>query len=247
MRYIYGPVNSRRLGRSLGISLVEMKTCNFDCIFCELGVTGKMTEERRSYVDKNAIMYELDKFFGTYDVDPDVLTVTGFGEPTLNAGLPEIARAIKEKYPGYKTALLTNSSHVDLIEDAYKYFDIIMPSMNAVTEQAFLRINRPVEGFMPGRIIDNLKRLREEFDGSLELEIFICRGINDTPEELCLLLKASREIRPDKVWINTVLRHPAYADAVPIDGDIAAKLTGIFNSNQTFDCEQIYDIMGKSK
>jgi wyosine [tRNA(Phe)-imidazoG37] synthetase (radical SAM superfamily) len=235
LKYIYGPVNSRRLGKSLGISIVPMKTCNYDCVFCELGKNVHKTDERDFFISVDEILDEMRGFFDNYKGRVDILTITGYGEPTLNKFLPEIAKAVKGNYPGYRLALLTNSTCLDSIAGSYGYFDVIMPTLSAISEDAFNRMNHPVEGINSARIMHNLMLLRENFKGSLELEIFICKGINDNVGEICLLMEAVRKIRPDRVWINTVDRKPAYKEAVSIDPDVAGNLNRMFNSFEDSD------------
>mgnify|MGYP003833915841 CR=1 FL=1 len=173
MNIIYGPISSRRFGSSLGISIVENKICNFDCVYCELGKSPRVDFEYGDYVTPDKVIDALNRYIQNLTVKIDVLTVTGYGEPTLNKSIAEIARRIKESYPHYPTLLLTNSTHLDKKEviSSFKYFDRIVPSLDAASEKVYQKINRPIKGISARKIIDNLILLRANFSGSLELEI----------------------------------------------------------------------------
>lgn len=232
MKSIYGPVKSRRLGYSLGISIVPHKTCSFDCIYCELGANLKRYASPDYYIGADEILEQLNHFFLNFKGKIDYLTITGYGEPTLNKNLPDIAKNVKEKYGNYKLALLTNSSFLDMdfVIESYKYFDLIMPSLDAVSERAFNIVDRPDCQFTAQKIIDNIKILRNNFSKSLELEILFCDGLNTGIDEIILLYNAAKEIKPDKIWINTVVRGPAYQEAKPISEALRNNLTIYFNT-----------------
>jgi wyosine [tRNA(Phe)-imidazoG37] synthetase (radical SAM superfamily) len=222
-----------------------MKTCNFDCIYCELGKTQDKTTGRVFDVSAEEVLSELDAFFKSHEVPIDILTITGYGEPTLNKNFPDIARSIKDKYPNYRLALLTNSSYLEYTDDVYDCFDVIIPSLNAIGDDTFNKVNKPEAGFMSSHIIKNLKMLRMNFKGSLEIAILFCRGINDGIDEIVSLLETVRMINPDKVWINTVVRHPAYDTALPITDETTIILTRIFNSHDDFDRDKIIRLLNE--
>ncbi|KQC03513.1 MAG: radical SAM protein [Methanoculleus sp. SDB] len=213
-QYLFGPVPSRRLGVSLGIDLVPFKTCSFNCIFCECGPTTDLTTERKEYVPTDDVIRELDTFLASHP-HLDFITFSGSGEPTLHTGIGAIARHVKERFPGYRLALLTNSS---LLSDAKVRndildIDVVIPSLNAVSERVFRKINRSHPSLSPDQITDGLIAFRSEYSGAIWLEIFIIPGLNDTPGELDLLKAALRKIRPDKVQLNTLDR-PGVVDWV---------------------------------
>ncbi|HOF00416.1 MAG TPA: radical SAM protein [Spirochaetota bacterium] len=238
MNIIYGPVSSRRFGSSLGISIVENKTCNFDCVYCELGRSPRVEYKYGDYEIPDKVIDELNLYVKNLKVNIDVLTVTGYGEPTLNRNIAEIARKIKENYPRYPTLLLTNSTHLDKKEviSSFKYFDRIIPSLDAVSEEVYQKINRPIKEITARKIIENITILRANFSGSLELEILFCDGINSSESEINLLKNACSKIKPDKVWVNTVYRNPAYPEIKPISNKLLEKLNLFFNGekNDTF-------------
>ncbi|MDD3071107.1 MAG: radical SAM protein [Methanoculleus horonobensis] len=206
-RHLFGPVPSRRLGISLGIDLVPHKTCSFDCIYCECGRTTDLTCERREYVPTGRVIAELDDFLAK-GPDLDYITFAGSGEPTLHTGIGEIIAFIKDRYPRYRVAVLTNSA---LFTDpdvraALMWADLVVPSLDAVSEEVFIKINRPSPGITAERVLKGLLDFAREFSGEIRLEIFIVPDINDTEEELRLLQEAVAAIRPDRVQINTLDR-----------------------------------------
>ena len=206
-RYLFGPVPSRRLGVSLGIDLVPHKTCAFDCVYCECGQTTDLTCERREYVPTGRVIAELDDFLAKAP-DLDYVTFAGSGEPTLHSGIGEIISFIKDRYPRYRVAVLTNSALFTdpAVRAALMPADLVVPSLDAVSEEVFAAINRPSPGITAGQVLSGLLDFAREYTGEIWLEVFIVPGINDTGEELRLLKDAVAAIGPDRVQVNTLDR-----------------------------------------
>ena len=206
-RYLFGPVPSRRLGRSLGIDLVPQKTCTFDCAYCECGRTTVLTLERREYVPTDRVIAELDDCLAKAP-DIDYVTFAGSGEPTLHSGIGDIISFIKDRYPRYRVAVLTNGAlFVDPdVRAALMRADLVVPSLDAVSEDIFRDINRPSPGITAGQVVAGLVAFSREFPGVIWLEVFIVPGKNDTDEELLRLRDAVAAIAPDRVQVNTLDR-----------------------------------------
>jgi len=206
-RYLFGPVPSRRLGRSLGIDLVPQKTCTFDCAYCECGRTTVLTLERREYVPTDRVIAELDDCLAKAP-DIDYVTFAGSGEPTLHSGIGDIISFIKDRYPRYRVAVLTNGAlFVDPdVRAALMRADLVVPSLDAVSEDIFRDINRPSPGITAGQVVAGLVAFSREFPGVIWLEVFIVPGKNDTDEELLRLRDAVAVIAPDRVQVNTLDR-----------------------------------------
>jgi len=206
-KYLFGPVPSRRLGISLGIDLVPMKTCTLNCTYCECGKTTKLTLERKEYVPFQDVKTELTHYFAHHP-QPDYITFSGSGEPTLNSRIGDVLTFIKEQPKKYATAILSNGTlfYQKNIRDQVLEADVIIPSLDAVTPEAFLKINRPHPKLDPGEIISGLIQLRREYRGQIWLEVFIVPTINDTEEELTALKKAIEQIAPDRIQLNTLDR-----------------------------------------
>ncbi|MBL8028281.1 MAG: radical SAM protein [Fibrobacteres bacterium] len=204
-KYLFGPLASRRLGMSLGVDLVPHKICNFNCVYCECGETTDLTTERREYIPIFRVLDELKDFFKTRP-EVDYITFSGAGEPLLNKGIGGVVNFIKQNYPGYKTALLTNSAFLvkPEVRAEIMALDLIVPSLDAITKSVYQKINRCDLSQTPDpiSIIESLVSFRQEFKGQMWLEIFIVPGVNDSLQELDLLSKAAERIKPDKVQIN---------------------------------------------
>ena len=206
---IYGPVPSRRLGFSLGIDIIPLKTCSFNCIYCQLGRTPQNTIKRKEYISSSATLSQIEKALNSGQ-RIDYITFSGSGEPTLNSKIGKLIRDIK-KMTSIPVAVLTNSSLFFLksVRQALKASDLIVPSMDAVTRDVFAEINRPYPSLKIGKIMEGLKDLRQEFKGTIWLEIMLVKGVNDSHAHIKKLKEAIKEINPDKVQLNTVVRPPA--------------------------------------
>lgn len=227
LKYIFGPVISRRLGRSLGIDLIPFKTCSLDCIYCECGRTNSLTRERKEYVPTDEVINELNNYLSTLP-ELDYLTFSGSGEPTLHSGIGKIINFLKDNYPQYKVALLTNGTlftDKNVIAEV-KRADLIVPSLDGVSEEVFSKINRPVNNITSQEIISGLENLRKEYRGEIWLEIFIVPGINDKEKELRLFKEAIARIRPDKVQLNTLDRPGTEAWVRPVPEEKLRSITG---------------------
>ena len=217
MKYLFGPVPSRRLGLSLGVDLIPPKTCPFDCIYCEVGPTTVKTIVRREYIPAAAILAELEDYFGGDGPIPDYVTLAGSGEPTLNRGLGRIIARLKEITTA-PVAVLTNGALLNdpEVRRELRQADVILPSLDAVSPELFQTINRPVAGLTAADLIAGLKALRTEYAGQIWLEVLLLRRLNDSPEELAKLKETLELIRPDKIHLNTAVRPVVEEYALPL-------------------------------
>jgi wyosine [tRNA(Phe)-imidazoG37] synthetase (radical SAM superfamily) len=207
LKYLFGPVPSRRLGTSLGIDLTPDKSCTLNCIYCECGKTDRLTLERAEYAPTEDVLAELREFLSTHP-KLDSITFSGSGEPTLHTGIGAIIAALKREFPEYAVTVLTNSTLLSLpeVRAALMPADRVVPSLDAVSELAFRKINRPFRTLTSRRLIDGLRMFCHEFQHEIWLELFIVTGVNDTPEELALFKRELSTIRADKVQLNTLDR-----------------------------------------
>jgi wyosine [tRNA(Phe)-imidazoG37] synthetase (radical SAM superfamily) len=206
MTHLFGPVPSRRLGRSLGVDLVPRKTCPYDCVYCEVGHTTRRTLKRFSY-RAEAIIREVADFLQGGAGEADFITLAGSGEPTLNQDLGRLLREIKglTKTP---VAVLTNGAllHLAEVRRDLAAADVVLPSLDAAIEETWRAVNRPLPGLTLETIIKGLLAFRREYPGQIWLEILLLKGINDTEEELAALSRVLRDLAPDKVQLNTQVR-----------------------------------------
>ena len=215
--YVFGPVPSRRLGRSLGVDLVPYKVCTFDCLYCQVGRTTMKTIERAVYVPTDEVLAQVrDKL--QRGARPDYITLSGSGEPTLHADLDRIVTEIKAM-SDVPLAVLTNGSLMfdPAVRSACAKADLILPSLDAGSETLFRHINRPYAGLTLQRVVDGLATLRHEFTGPIWLEVFLLRGVNAIEAELLKIKALADRIRPDRLQLNTAVRPTAeeYALTVP--------------------------------
>ncbi len=213
MKYLYGPVQSRRLGLSLGISLTPHKVCSFDCVYCQLGGTTLKVRERKNYLEVKEIISELKEFLKDYGAPSsiDCISLSGFGEPTLHAGIAGLIREIKKLAPSISLVLITNASLFfdSLLRRDVSGVDVIVPSLDAVTRDIFEQIDRPLAEITIEEVIEGLAALRKEFKGKIFLEIMLVKGINDSIEYAYKFKEAIEKIAPDKIQLNTPVRSTA--------------------------------------
>ena len=215
--YIYGPVPSWRLGRSLGVDIIPFKTCSFNCIYCETGRTTNLTLERKEYVSKTSVIEELRTFLCKRK-NVDYITFSGSGEPTLNSRIGEIISEVK-KLTGIPVAVVTNSSLLNReeVRRELQGADVVLPSLDVVSQSLFESLNRPHPSLKIEEIINGLIEFRKEFKNKIWLEVLLVKGINDAPEEIRKLAEVIEKIKPDKVQLNTVVRPPAEEDVFALN------------------------------
>ncbi len=227
-KYFYGPVPSRRLGRSYGVDIVPFKVCTLDCVYCQLGKTTDRTIKRKDYGPIEPILAELRETLAE-GLEADFITIAGSGEPTLNSRLGELIDGIK-KITDIPVTILTNGTLLykeDVRADCANA-DVLMPSLDAGDEQTFQRINQPHNDISIENLISGLCAFREEFAGRIWLEVFFVEGLNTDAEQIAKIRDAIELIRPDKIQLNTAVRPTAEADIMKLDAEklqaIAARL-----------------------
>lgn len=206
-KHIFGPVPSRRLGMSLGVDMVPKKVCSLNCVYCEVGPTTLLTSQRKPYVPASEIIRELQDYFRTQS-NPDFITFSGYGEPTLNSEIGEIFDYLKREKPEVPIAVLTNGTllYEKEVRNAIMKADLILPSLDSATEEGFKKINHPVRTISLDQYIEGLVAFGQEFTGKVWLEVFILPGYNDNVVELDALKKEILRIHPDKIQLNTLDR-----------------------------------------
>ncbi|MBN1586645.1 MAG: radical SAM protein [Candidatus Omnitrophica bacterium] len=213
--HVFGPVPSRRLGRSLGVDLVPFKTCSYDCIYCQLGRTSCKTLERKEWISIEDVLAELRCKLAT---KPDYITLSGSGEPTLFSRLGELIGRIKVM-TDVPVAVLTNGSLLwrEEVRSQLLEADLVIPSLDAGDPAMFRFVNRPHEDLDFENVMDGLVRFGREFQGEYWLEVFLLGGYTSIKSEVLKLARCARCINPDRIQLNTVTRPPAedYAFNVP--------------------------------
>lgn len=227
MSHIFGPVPSRRLGRSLGVDLVPFKTCTYDCIYCQLGRTTCKTAERREWVPLKEVLSELEMKLST---SPDYITLSGSGEPTLFSRTRELIDRIKTM-TDLPVAVLTNGSLLwqEEVQRDLLSADVVIPSLDAGNGTIFSAVNRPHDEVSFNRMLQGLIDFRKAFRGQYWLEVFLVAGYTTVGARAAELAKCVDLIKPDSIQLNTVTRPPAESFAVGVQPKRIAELGTMFD------------------
>lgn len=229
MKYVYGPVPSRRLGNSLGIDPLPSKTCNYQCIYCQLGKTNNFTNIRKNYFPKKEILAEIEKAIKINENKFDYITFVGSGEPTLYKDLKDLiirAKELSEK----PVCVITNGSllYQKEVQNALISSDVVLPSLDAGDETSFIKINRPHPSISFDNLIQGFIDFRKIFKGKFWIEVMLMKGINDTKEELLKIKEKLDLIKPDRIDINVPIRPPVEKWVKIPDRNIISLLNAIF-------------------
>jgi len=246
--FVFGPVPSRRLGFSLGVDIIPYKYCNFDCIYCQIGKTTDNNARRAKLFSIDEVLQEIIDAARNAELI-DYITFSGSGEPTLNKNLGAIIKAIKRQIE-VPVAVITNSSllSVEDVRNDLMNADVILPSLDAGSDETFKRINRPQADISCVEIVNGLKAFRKYYKGFLWLEIMLINGINDTDDELQKLKGIVDDLNVDKIHLNTVTRPPSEGYANPIGEQELQRITTFFGSKceviSTFEKEGVHKEQG---
>lgn len=227
--HIFGPVISRRLGRSLGIDLIPYKTCSYNCVYCECGKTTDLTSIRKEFFPTGNILNQLDNVLAS-SPKLDYITFAGSGEPTLSLSLGPVLAHLKKNYGQYKVAVLTNGSlctDPDIRQDLISA-DLVSPTLTTTTQEIFEKIHRPVPGLLVTDIIQGIWSLRNEYKGQIWLEVFLVPGLNTLKNELKMLRNAIYSIRPDLIQLNYLDRPGTESWVSPPEPMLSGKIQEYF-------------------
>jgi wyosine [tRNA(Phe)-imidazoG37] synthetase (radical SAM superfamily) len=219
MKYVFGPVPSRRLGQSLGIDPVPLKTCNWNCVYCQLGRTAPLTLVRGKYVPGRALLADVEEALAVSKPgEIDWVTFVGSGEPTLHSSLGWMIRRVKV-HTSLPVAVITNGSLLFLpkVRDELSAADAVMPTLDAGNAWLYRQINRAAPRFTFDHLVEGIFTFRREYYGKLWIEVMLIQGINDTPEVLQELAQIMEKIQPDLVHITLPVRPPVESWVRPAD------------------------------
>lgn len=250
MKYLFGPVYSRRLGHSLGIDLLPPKICTLNCVYCEVGPTTDLTCERKEYVPTEEILREIDQVLaqGTAGRPIDVFTLTAMGEPTLHTGLGKIIAYLKEK-TDKPVAVLTNGTLFfdPQVRAELSGADIVIPSLDSARQESFERVNQPASAVNLEQVIEGLALFSREFRGEVWLEILLVRDMNDSLEDFAALQQAVRKIHPARIQLNTVARPPMDGRARPVTREVMAQAAAMLADGYDGKVEILVDFQAIEK
>jgi wyosine [tRNA(Phe)-imidazoG37] synthetase (radical SAM superfamily) len=219
LKHVFGPVPSRRLGRSLGIDPVPLKTCNWNCVYCQLGRTRPLTNDRCAYVDPDLIVAEVASALDHHaDRGIDWVTFVGSGEPTLHSGLGPMIQQVKS-LTTIPVAVITNGAllHLPAVRRDLAAADMVLPSLDAGSEALYRSLNRPHPHNPFHKYVAGLVAFRDSYRGQMCVEVMLIRGQNDTETALCDISRVLADINPDEIHINQPIRPPAEPWVQPTD------------------------------
>ena len=229
-QYVYGPVPSRRLGRSLGVDLIPFKTCSYDCIYCQLGPTTNRTVERREYVPTDTVLAQVQERLAGLAAPPDYITLAGSGEPTLHNGLGRLAAEIRRR-TDVPVAVLTNGSLLfePAVADALAEADLVVPSLDAPGVSLWRHVNRPHPDLVWEQMIGGLETFTARFGGQVWLEVMLLSGVTGLDAEVRKIAALAKGIGPDRVQLNTAVRPAAESFALPLSREGLQELARLFD------------------
>ncbi len=229
LKRIFGPVPSRRLGLSLGIDVIPYKTCTFDCVYCECGATTAKTCRREAFLDPREALDELETHLARAKNKPDVVTLSGSGEPTLYRGMGELIDGAK-RLTGLPVAVITNSSllWMEEVREELARADIVLPSLDAAIEEDYLRVNRPHEECTLERLVGGLETFLASYRGTALLEILLVDGYNAGDANLAALRRIAGRVRADRVQLNTAVRPGTESGAGPLGAEALDRIRRSF-------------------
>lgn len=221
LQYLFGPVPSRRLGQSLGIDTIPLKTCNWNCVYCQLGRTRPVTNERREYIPPADILAEVRQALAQHAPgEIDWVTFVGSGEPTLHSGIGALIRAVKEMTP-LPVAVITNGAllYQPAVRRELTAADAVLPTVDVGTADLYRRLNRPHPETTFTRLIAGLIAFRAIYHGQLWPEVMLVRGLNDSAAALQAIAEVLRRIEPDEIHISLPTRPPVETWVEPADAE----------------------------
>ncbi len=212
--YAYGPVPSRRLGKSIGVSPIPAKTCSYSCVYCQLGRTNHLQVKRESFFPKEDIFADIQKTVKNSNVD--YITFVGDGEPTLCKDLGWLIDKCKKNFD-IPIAVITNGSLLFKaeVQKDLQNADVVMPTIDAGTEEIFRKINRSHQNISYEKMIKGIIDFRKEFTGEIWAEVMLVKEVNDSEKSLKDIKIQLNKINPDRIYITTPVRPPAEKWAIP--------------------------------
>jgi wyosine [tRNA(Phe)-imidazoG37] synthetase (radical SAM superfamily) len=221
MHFVYGPIPSRRLGRSLGVDPIPLKSCNWNCVYCQLGRTSPLINERREWVPRADVVAEVLAAVSAHPPDSiDHISFVGSGEPTLHSGLGWMVRAVREQ-TAIPVAVITNGAllgRADVRADLLAA-DVVLPTLSAGDERLFRQIHRPHPDLSLAAMLDGMVLFRAAYAGKIWVEVMLIAGVNDGEDALRSLAVAMARVRPDQVHLILTDRPPTEPWVAPPDAE----------------------------
>lgn len=217
-KYIFGPIPSRRLGLSIGVSTIPKKYCNYSCIYCQLGRTNHLTNTRENFFPLDEILKEFEEYLKDLNDNNkfDVISLVGEGEPTLYSDLNDLILGLK-KFTSKPIVVITNGGLLNDkdVQNALLNADIVMPSINYFDEESFRKIHRPHGKIKYEDTYNALVEFSKIYKGELWLEVMLLENINDDKDSILKIKKLIDNVNHSRVYVNTAVRPPAESYVKP--------------------------------
>jgi len=231
---VFGPIPSRRLGASLGINNIPPKVCTYSCIYCQIGKTITLQCERQAFYEPNDLAREVKE--KVHEVKKrgtkiDYLSFVPDGEPTLDINLGNIIECIRPLQ--IKVAVITNGSLIhrkDVREDLQKA-DLVSLKLDAATRKTWLRTDRPYKSLELRAILDGMLKFKAIFKGEIITETMLCKGMNDSYEEIRKIADFLKLLKPTKSYISIPTRPTAVKGILPASDEALNIAYQIFTQN----------------
>ncbi|GAA8066433.1 radical SAM protein [Helicobacter pylori] len=208
---VFGPILSRRFGKSLGVDLSpSKKQCNYNCIYCELG-KAKPIERMEEVIKVETLISTIQNALNNLTTPIDVLTITANGEPTLYPHLLELIQSVKPFLKGVKTLILSNGSlfYKPKVQQALKEFDIVKFSLDAIDLKAFERVDKPYSKNID-KILEGILSFSQIYQGQLVAEVLLIKGVNDSTNNLKRIADFLKKINTARVDLSTIDRPSSF-------------------------------------
>lgn len=229
---IFGPVPSRRLGRSIGVNNIPPKICSYSCVYCQIGKAVRMQSFRNAFYDPRIFYNQLKERISELSTNemPDYITIVPDGEPTLDVNLGELIQLIGQL--NVPIAVITNSSlmHLADVRRDLQMADYVSVKIDAINANTWKKINKPHTSLDFKAIFNGITEFAEEFGGFLATETMLISGINDSEKELSGIASFIQNINPDISYIAVPTRPPAFSDALPPDENKVMQAFNIFKA-----------------
>ena len=218
MQKVFGPVPSRRLGKSIGINNIPPKICTYSCIYCQIGKAIKMTSARQTFYPPEELVGEVSEKLDSCNIkneSVDYITLVPDGEPTLDENAGELINQLRKL--DIPVAVITNASllHLEKVRAELSNADYVSVKIDAIDEKTWKEINKPVKGIHLENILEGIKTFSSIYTGTLTTETMLIDQMNDSPEEMKGIAGFISEINPETAYLAVPTRPPAFERARP--------------------------------
>lgn len=228
---VYGPVPSRRLGRSLGINTLPSKVCSYSCVYCQAGRTTRLRVRRDMFIRPEELVEEVAERVGKLRGRGEIVDYLSFvsnGEPTLDGNLGRTIELLKPL--GIRIAVITNASLLwqAPVREELAQADWVSVKVDTVREEQWHRVNRPHHVLRLPELLEGVRSFADNFPGCLETETLLVRGVNDCPDDLERTARYIARLNPVRASLSAPVRPPAEPWVEPPTHDVLKRAYQIY-------------------